>query len=60
MLLHNLRQHVIKMLNDIVFAFTVFTMVIAMWIMLFFIFDSEILKGYFKKKLQKRFDVESL
>jgi hypothetical protein len=48
------------MLNDIVFAFTVFTMVIAMWIMLFFIFDSEILKGYFKKKLQKRFDVESL
>jgi hypothetical protein len=48
------------MLNNIVFAFTVFTMVIAMWVMFFFVFDSEILNGYFKKKLQKRFDVESL
>jgi hypothetical protein len=48
------------MLNDICFGITVLTMVISMWVTIFFIFDAEILKGYFKKKLQKRFDVESL
>jgi hypothetical protein len=34
------------------------TMLVAAWIFMFFVFDDVILKGYFKKKLQKRFKVE--
>lgn len=34
------------------------TLIVALWGFLFFIFDEVILKGYFKKKLQKRFKVE--
>ncbi len=35
-----------------------FTIMIAFWVFIFFVFDEMILKGYFKKKLQKRFKVE--
>lgn len=30
----------------------------AFWIFMFFVFDEIILKGYFKRKLQKRFKVD--
>jgi len=43
---------------DILLAFLGLTLVIAMWLGLFFMFDSEVLNGYFKRKLQKRFPVE--
>lgn len=48
------------MLNDLIFGFMSFTFILIMWIMLFFIFDEEVLGGYFKKKLRKRFDVDSV
>lgn len=35
-----------------------FTFIMSFWIFMFFVFDEIILKGYFKKKLQKRFKVE--
>jgi len=44
--------------SDIMMAILGFTLVVAMWVMLFMFFDSEVLNGYFKKKLQKRFPVE--
>ncbi len=34
------------------------TIIIGAWVFFFFVFDEMILKGYFKKKLQKRFKVE--
>jgi hypothetical protein len=34
------------------------TVMLAFWVFMFFVFDEMILKGYFKKKLQKRFKVE--
>lgn len=41
-----------------IFAFLcVTTLLITLWVMLFFIFDDTILKGHFKKKIQKRFGV---
>jgi hypothetical protein len=34
------------------------TIIVGAWVFFFFVFDEMILKGYFKKKLQKRFKVE--
>ena len=34
------------------------SMIIALWVFAFFAFDELILKGYFKLKLQKRFNVD--
>lgn len=34
------------------------TIIIAVWVFFFFVFDEMILKGYFKRKLQNRFKVE--
>ena len=34
------------------------TFMVAFWVFCFFVFDELILKGYFKKKLQKRFNVD--
>lgn len=34
------------------------SMMVLLWGFMFFIFDELILKGYFKRKLQKRFKVE--
>lgn len=48
------------MLNDIVFGSMCVTFLIIMWTMMFFAFDNEVLGGYFKKKLRKRFDVDSV
>jgi hypothetical protein len=45
---------------DILLAFLGFTLVVAMWLMLFMFFDNEVLNGYFKRKLQKRFPVEEV
>lgn len=37
-----------------------FTFIMSFWIFMFFVFDEIILKGYFKKKLQKRFKVDDV
>jgi hypothetical protein len=34
------------------------SIVVALWVFMFFVFDSMILNDYFKRKLQKRFKVE--
>ena len=34
------------------------SMMVILWGIMFFVFDEIILKGYFKRKLQKRFKVE--
>jgi hypothetical protein len=41
-----------------IFDIFTLTIVIAAWVFMFFVFDELILKGYFKKKLQRRFKVE--
>lgn len=45
-------------LSDIMMVLLSFTVLGAAWVFMFFVFDELILKGYFKKKLQKRFEVE--
>ena len=42
--------------TDILFG----SLVVLMWGLIFFIFDAEILNGYFATKLRKRFNVEDL
>ena len=39
------------------FFLTVFA---AAWTFGFFVFDAEVLNGYFKKKLQRRFNVDNI
>jgi hypothetical protein len=34
------------------------TIMLAAWVFFFFVFDEVILKGHFKRKLQKRFKVD--
>lgn len=34
------------------------SVVVALWVFMFFVFDAMILNDYFKRKLQKRFKVE--
>lgn len=36
------------------------TFMVAFWVFVFFVFDEMILKGYFKKKLQRRFNVDEV
>lgn len=50
------------MFEIINFAFSLFFLMflIAMMVTGFFLFDSSILNGYFKKKLQKRFNVNDV
>jgi len=47
-------------LVDIVMASLGVTLLVSMWLMMFMFVDNEVLNGYFKKKLQKRFNVEDL
>lgn len=44
--------------SEILLGLLVFTLMVFIWVFLFFIFDAEILNGYFKKKLQNKFKVE--
>ena len=46
------------MISEIVLGLLCFTFIVVIWVFSFFIFDAEILNGYFKKKLQNRFKVE--
>ena len=48
------------MLNNILFSALVTTFIVMIWGVIFFIFDTEILKGYFATKLRKRFNVDEL
>ena len=36
------------------------SLVVALWVFMFFVFDAMILNDYFKRKLQKRFKVEEV
>lgn len=36
------------------------TFIVSFWVFVFFVFDELILKGYFKKKLQRRFNVDEV
>ncbi len=36
------------------------TFVVAFWVFAFFMFDSLVLNGYFRKKLQHRFNVDEV
>lgn len=36
------------------------SVVVALWVFMFFVFDAMILNDYFKRKLQKRFKVEEV
>jgi len=47
-------------MSDIMLGIVAMSLVFIMWVMLFFIFDAEVLNGYFKRKLQKRFPVEDI
>lgn len=46
------------MISEIMLGLLAFTFLMIIWVFSFFIFDAEILNGYFKKKLQNRFKVE--
>ena len=48
------------MLNNILFGALVISFIVMIWGVIFFIFDTEVLKGYFATKLRKRFNVEDL
>ena len=48
------------MFNNILFGALVVTFIVMVWGIIFFIFDNEILKGYFTTKLRKRFNVEEI
>lgn len=48
------------MLNNILFGALVTSFIVMIWGVIFFIFDTEVLKGYFATKLRKRFNVEDL
>lgn len=50
----------IMSLNDLMFGLLAMTFIVIIWSMMFFTFDSEILNGYFKKKLQNHFSVEKI
>jgi hypothetical protein len=47
-------------MSDFLLGVVAMSLVFIMWVMLFFIFDSEVLKGYFATKLRKRFNVEEI
>ena len=34
------------------------SILVAMWVFMFFVFDEMVLKGYFQRKLQNRFKVD--
>jgi hypothetical protein len=46
------------MVGDILLVTLMGTILMALWVFMFFVFDDLVLKGYFKSKLQKRFKVE--
>ena len=46
------------MISEIMLGLVAFSFVVMVWVFFFFIFDAEVLNGYFKKKLQNRFKVE--
>lgn len=46
------------MLFDIVTFMFFFTLFAVVWITGFFVFDAEVLGGYFKKKLRQRFNID--
>jgi len=46
------------MVGDIILVTLMGTILMAMWVFMFFVFDELVLNGYFKSKLQKRFKVE--
>lgn len=48
------------MFFDIITFLFLFTMFAVVWTIGFFVFDAEILNGYFKKKLQHRFNIDNL
>jgi hypothetical protein len=46
------------MIGDIIMVTLMGTILMALWVFMFFVFDELVLKGYFKSRLQKRFKVE--
>lgn len=46
------------MISEIILGLLCVTFIVMVWVFSFFIFDAEILNGYFKKKLQNKFKVE--
>jgi hypothetical protein len=46
------------MISEIMLGLLAFSFLLFLWVFVFFIFDAEILNGYFKRKLQQRFKVE--
>jgi hypothetical protein len=48
------------MFSEVLLSLTALTFMIGIWAVMFFIFDAEVLNGYFKKKLQNRFNAEEV
>jgi hypothetical protein len=48
----------IEMVGDIIMVTLMGTILMALWVFMFFVFDELVLNGYFKSKLQKRLKVE--
>jgi hypothetical protein len=46
------------MVGDILLVTLMGTILMALWVFMFFVFDELVLNGYFKSKLQKRLKVE--
>jgi hypothetical protein len=46
------------MVGDIIMVTLMGTILMALWVFMFFVFDELVLNGYFKSKLQKRLKVE--
>lgn len=47
-------------MSDFLLGVVAMSLVFIMWVMLFFMFDAEVLKGYFATKLRKRFNVDEV